>query len=145
MWEYNLTTAILILPLTHLHMCEMGSSIFATRSQFKFVSTTMDSLPSILSTDRKNVENVSVDSGSSYLVFIYYTFPIESRAFPLVPSCRCLRPSLQIWYQLWCQSVFLISPGYGRHIVYPIRTHTDVTLHLVYCCPDVLEFFCVHS
>ena len=32
MWDYDLTTSIAIRPLTHLRMCERGSSVFVTMS-----------------------------------------------------------------------------------------------------------------
>ena len=46
-----------------------------------------------------------------------YNSPINPRAYPLAPFSRCPRPSLQLWYLLWRQSEFPISPEWGRHLL----------------------------
>ena len=96
MVEYNLAAVIEIWSLTQPHTCEMGSSGFVTMSRLKFVSITRASFPIIPSTERTNGEKISVAHGIYYRVHIYFPSPIDTGAFLLVPSYRCMCPSHQI-------------------------------------------------
>ena len=133
--QYDLTTAILIRTLTQPHTCERGSSSFAAMSRLKFVSTTSASFPSMPSTEGKKGKNASVVRDSAYRVYLYFSSPIETGAFPLVPSCRCLHSSLQIWRRLWRQFGFLISLRWGLHLWYPICALPYVPPTMIWCGP----------
>ena len=88
------------------------------------MSTTSTFLPSMPYSERKNGKNVNSVPDTAYHIYLYFTFPNDPGAFPLVPSCRCLRSSLQIGRWLWRQSGFTIIHKLGRHIVSTIQTVT---------------------
>ena len=82
---------------------------------------------------------------ASYEINFYFTYPKNPGAYPLVHSCRCLHPSLQIWCQLCRQYGFPISPKWGRHLVSPICPPPDITPPLVSCRPGGWGVRRVHS
>ena len=82
---------------------------------------------------------------SAYHVYLYFPSSIEPGSVPLVPSCGCLRPSLQIWGRWWLQSGLPISPGWKSHfwslIISPPAVH-----HPMICYdPGGLGVLCVRS
>ena len=141
---YNLATVVAIRMLTQQRMFEMGSSRFPAISRLKFVTTMRASFSRIPFTESKNVEKY-IAHGSVYHFYLYFPYPIKPVDFLLVPSCRYLCPSLQIWRRLWHQSVFIISPRWVRHRWSPIRFPPDLPPHLIFCSPSVLGVHRVHS
>ena len=83
--EYNLVTAILILPFTHPRTFKLGSFIFSDMSRLKLGSKTRDSLPIIPSTERKP-ENFSplVVKVLTVLILIYFIPPRQEHWYWLI-------------------------------------------------------------
>ena len=79
MWEYNLATAIAILALNQSYI-------------FRHESAQMCAYEEGLLDKHANIDLVS-----AYHVYLSSPSSNESGAFPLVPSCRFLHPSRQIW------------------------------------------------
>ena len=61
---------LVIWPFIQPRTCEMGLSIFAAMVRLNCVSMTMDSLPSMSSTERTMEKNVSADRGSAYRAYL---------------------------------------------------------------------------
>ena len=76
---------------------------------------------------------VSVVRDSVYCIYLYFSSPQNSGEYSLASSCRCPRPGLQIWRQLWRQYGFPITPEWGRHILHPIFALPEGS-HLLICC-----------
>ena len=114
-WDYNITTAIAIQPLTQPWTFKMSYSIFSAMSRLKSASMNRDTFPSIPSTEIKMEKTFSVACGNYYWVFPPFLYPTKPRAFPLAPSCGIQSLVPPVWRQLFPQSDFPISPGLGRH------------------------------
>ena len=90
-------------------------------------------------------KNVSIYHGSSYRVYLSFSYPNDPGAFPLVPSCRFLHPSIQIWCWLWHQSGFSIITGWRFHLMSTVLFPSGLHLHLICCFSGVFGVFCVHG
>ena len=141
MQEYNLATAIEIITFTQLCTCESGSYSFSAMSWHKSVSMNRASSPSMPSTEREKRENCFHCLRQCLVCLSLFYFLHLSMIFLLVSYCRCLRLSLQVWGQLWCQSGFTISPGWGLHLWYLIRAPPDGPPPLICCGPGVWGVF----
>ena len=90
-------------------------------------------------------KNVSISHGSSYRFYLYFPYPNYPGASPLVPSCRFLHSSLQIWFLLWHQSGISIIPKWSFHLMSTIRFPSCLPSHLICCLPGVLGVCRVHT
>ena len=79
---------------------------------------------------RKYVACVSV-----YHSYLNFASPNNPGSYTLAHACRCLRPSLQIWHQLWRQYRFTISPKFECYLLSPIRPFPDIPPPLICCGP----------
>ena len=145
MCEYDFTTVIVIRQVIQPRKCERDSLIFVAITRLKFMRMNSASLPIMPSTEKENRGNFSVVCDISYPVYLYFPSPNKRGDFPLVTSCRFLRPSLQIWRQLWIQYGFTIIPEWGCHLVSQIRTHADILPPLIWCGPGGWGVHRIHS
>ena len=143
--DYNLTTVIVIQPLTHTRTCKMCSSILDAMSQLKFASTTRASFTITPSTERKNGEKCFRWSWQCVLCLYFYYFTHQYMIVLLSTSFMSYSLVPPVWWQLWPHSDFHISPGWGCHFLSPIHPYTDKLTTLMWCGPGELEVFRVHS
>ena len=144
MQEYDVSTAILIRPLTQLRTCERVPWVFSLRvysnSWVQLVLPTQVCHPLRGQTEK----NISVSNGSDYRVYHHFPYPNGSGAYPLVSSCRYLCSSLQIGHQLWYQSGFPIFPEWVRHLMSPICSPPDIPPPFICCGPGELGVCRIH-
>ena len=83
MWEYNLTAAIEIWPLTQPHTYEIGSSGFSAISRIKFAITTRAYFTSMPYTDKKNIVKCFHFSWKFLPCLSLFYFSQWARIFPI--------------------------------------------------------------
>ena len=118
MWDYDLTTTIVIQLLNQPRKCEMGSSIFSAMSQLKFVSMTRASFTRIPSTERTNGDFYRF-SWKCLPCFSVFTFPCQSRSIPIVsflwysqygsPSMTSIMDSVWLYHKTRMRTSDLVS------------------------------------
>ena len=93
----------------------------------------------------KNGQKCFRYSRKCLLLLSFFILPTEPGVVSLAPSCRCHIPSPLVWHQWWCQSEFIIIPGWGRLLSYLNRSSRDIPPTLICCGYGGWGFWCVHS
>ena len=108
------------LGLINSHMYEIGPCVFPPQVSSNLCIWRGPTCRACHKIRKLMEKNVSCYCG---IVYHFYHSSYSTNGpgdFPLVPSWRFLRPSCQIWRQLWHQSRFPIIPGWGCHLASPI-------------------------
>ena len=111
---------------------------FSAMSGIKSVRMNRASHASMPLTERKNGESFSVARGSAWRAYPSSFYPTNLGALQLDQTFRCMCQHHWFLHQLWCWSVYIISPEWLLCPFSIICHSPDLYIPLIFCIPGGL-------